>query len=69
MLAEFKYELEPKESFAQYFGDQKIPSRLYYHFKKDLFPLAYWNAMVRVIDVLWFNYPDNWFRLKETGSV
>lgn len=46
MLAEFKYGLEPKESFAQYFGDQVKPSRVYYHFKKDLFPLAYWNAMV-----------------------
>ncbi|EGN92476.1 hypothetical protein SERLA73DRAFT_191153 [Serpula lacrymans var. lacrymans S7.3] len=46
MLAEFKYGLEPKESFANYLGDQKIPRRLYYHLKKDLLPWAYWNRMV-----------------------
>ncbi|TRM58640.1 hypothetical protein BD626DRAFT_510902 [Schizophyllum amplum] len=49
LLAEFKYGLEPKESFANvpFLGDQKEPRRLYYHFKKDLFPYAYWNYMVR----------------------
>ena len=27
MLAEFKYGLEPKETFAKYFGDQVKPRR------------------------------------------
>ncbi|EGN93221.1 hypothetical protein SERLA73DRAFT_115948 [Serpula lacrymans var. lacrymans S7.3] len=46
MLTEFKYGFEPKESFANYMGDQKTPRRVYYHLKKDLFPWAYWNFMV-----------------------
>ncbi|CAA7271734.1 unnamed protein product [Cyclocybe aegerita] len=45
MLAEFKYGLEPKESFSGIF-DQSKSNRLFYHFKKDLFPHAYWNYMV-----------------------
>ncbi|KAK7467116.1 hypothetical protein VKT23_004175 [Stygiomarasmius scandens] len=45
MLAEFKYGLEPKESFA--WMDQSKPNRLFYHLKKDLFPAAYWNFMVK----------------------
>ncbi|KAI6106425.1 hypothetical protein EV401DRAFT_2077942 [Pisolithus croceorrhizus] len=45
MLAEFKYGLEPKESFAKYLGDQTCA--LFYHFKKDLFPWAYWNRMIK----------------------
>ncbi|OSX65221.1 hypothetical protein POSPLADRAFT_1178892 [Postia placenta MAD-698-R-SB12] len=47
MLAEFKYGLEPKESLAQYFGDQATPRRAFYHLKKDLFPWAYWNHMLK----------------------
>ncbi|KZT11374.1 sulfide-quinone oxidoreductase [Laetiporus sulphureus 93-53] len=47
MLAEFKYGLEPKETFATYFGDQKKPRRVFYHLKKDLFPWAYWNYMIK----------------------
>lgn len=47
MLAEFKYGGVPKETFASYFGDQKKPTALYYYLKKDLFPWAYWNYMVR----------------------
>lgn len=47
MLAEFKYGLEPKESFAKYLGDQTARRRLFYHFKKDLFPWAYWNRMIK----------------------
>ncbi|KAG6330300.1 hypothetical protein ID866_8790 [Astraeus odoratus] len=43
MLAEFKYGLEPKESFASYLGDQATRRRLFYHFKKDLFPWVYWS--------------------------
>ena len=46
MLAEFKYGLEPKESFAGLF-DQAKSNRAFYHLKKDLFPSAYWNYMVR----------------------
>ena len=34
MLAEFKYGLVPKESFADYFGDQAVPRALYYYLKK-----------------------------------
>ncbi|KIY62098.1 FAD/NAD(P)-binding domain-containing protein [Cylindrobasidium torrendii FP15055 ss-10] len=45
MLAEFKYGLEPEESFP--WLDQSKPNRLFYHFKKDLFPAAYWNFMVK----------------------
>ncbi|KAJ7063264.1 FAD/NAD-P-binding domain-containing protein [Mycena amicta] len=46
MLAEFKYGLEPKETFSAQF-DQAKSHRLFYHLKKDLFPWAYWNYMVR----------------------
>ncbi|KAK7054929.1 hypothetical protein VNI00_003392 [Paramarasmius palmivorus] len=45
LLTEFKYGLEPKESFA--WLDQGKPNRLFYHLKKDLFPAAYWNFMVK----------------------
>ncbi|KAG6376115.1 hypothetical protein JVT61DRAFT_2087 [Boletus reticuloceps] len=48
MLAEFKYGLEPKETFSSFLGDQKQPRRLFYHLKKDLFPWAYWNFMVNL---------------------
>lgn len=63
MLAEFKYGLEPKETFGT-FWDQSKPNRyvlcifsfsifngrlrrFFYHLKKDIFPRAYWNLMVR----------------------
>ncbi|KAJ6547523.1 hypothetical protein B0H19DRAFT_1166095 [Mycena capillaripes] len=46
MLAEFKYGLEPKETFAPRF-DQAKSHRLFYHLKKDLFPWAYWKYMVK----------------------
>lgn len=52
MLAEFKYGLEPKESFASYLGDQSIPRAAYYYLKKDFFPWVYWNYMVRATLVL-----------------
>ncbi|KAF8201416.1 FAD/NAD(P)-binding domain-containing protein [Pholiota molesta] len=45
MLAEFKYGLEPKETFNWIF-DQSRPNRAFYHLKKDLFPYIYWNYMV-----------------------
>ncbi|KAG6820594.1 hypothetical protein H0H93_014510 [Arthromyces matolae] len=41
MLAEFKYGLEPKETFSSFF-DQAKSHRLFYHFKKA----PYWNLMV-----------------------
>ncbi|EIW85220.1 sulfide-quinone oxidoreductase [Coniophora puteana RWD-64-598 SS2] len=47
MLAEFKYGLEPKESFASYLGDQRQRRRIFYHLKKDVFPWAYWNGMIK----------------------
>ena len=46
MLAEFKYGLEPKESFSSYLGDQAIPRLPYYYLKKDIFPWAYFNHYV-----------------------
>ena len=47
MLAEFKYGGVPKETFADYLGDQAKPAALYYYFKKDLFPWAYWGPMLK----------------------
>ncbi|KAG5727686.1 hypothetical protein E4T56_gene12245 [Termitomyces sp. T112] len=46
MLAEFKYGLEPKETFSSFF-DQAKSHRLFYHLKRDLFPMVYWNLMVK----------------------
>lgn len=46
MLAEFKYGLEPQESFSNVFGDQAIPRSAFYYLKKDFFPYVYWNYMV-----------------------
>ncbi|KAG9309091.1 sulfide-quinone oxidoreductase [Chiua virens] len=46
MLAEFKYGLEPVETFSAFLGDQAQPRRFFYHLKKDLFPWAYWNLML-----------------------
>ncbi|KAG1831805.1 sulfide-quinone oxidoreductase [Suillus variegatus] len=54
MLTEFKYGFVPKESFANYLGDQTKRRRLFYHFKKDLFP---W------VDGKWFG-PSGLFRPK-----
>ncbi|KIJ69425.1 hypothetical protein HYDPIDRAFT_106034 [Hydnomerulius pinastri MD-312] len=62
MLAEFKYGLEPKESFSDYLGDQTKRRRFFYHLKKDLFPWAYWN---RMINGNWFG-PSGPFRPKFT---
>ena len=47
MLAEFKYGQEPKETFAGVLGDQAVPSRLFYHLKKDFFPYVYFDKMVK----------------------
>jgi len=45
MLAEFKYGLEPKESFSRFFNQAK-PNRFFYYLKKDVFPDVYWRHMV-----------------------
>ncbi|KII88568.1 hypothetical protein PLICRDRAFT_161773 [Plicaturopsis crispa FD-325 SS-3] len=47
LLAEFKYGGVPDESFANLLGDQATPRRIFYHLKKDFFPLVYWNRMVK----------------------
>ncbi|KAI0781014.1 FAD/NAD-P-binding domain-containing protein [Trametes elegans] len=54
LLAEFKYGLEPKESFAHILGDQATPRSVYYYLKKDFFPYVYWNYWVK----------GNWFGSK-----
>ncbi|RXW24149.1 hypothetical protein EST38_g1724 [Candolleomyces aberdarensis] len=46
MLAEFTYGGVPKETFGQ-FVDQAKSRRFFYHLKKDLFPAAYWNYMLK----------------------
>ena len=51
MLAEFKYGLEPKESFSNVLGDQVVPRSAFYYLKKDLFPFVYWRYMVRLSTV------------------
>jgi len=50
MLAEFKYGLQPKETFSSLFNQAK-PNRLFYHLKKDFFPVIY-NS--RMINGTWF---------------
>ncbi|GAA6019710.1 hypothetical protein JCM10207_009238 [Rhodosporidiobolus poonsookiae] len=47
MLAEFKYGGVPKETFAPVLGSQDVPSRWAYHLKKDFFPTAYWQGLVK----------------------
>lgn len=48
LLAEFKYDLIPKETFGKLLGiDQSIPRRSFYHLKKDFFPWVYKNHMVK----------------------
>ncbi|KAF8229888.1 FAD/NAD(P)-binding domain-containing protein [Tricholoma matsutake] len=46
MLAEFKYNLVPKETFAKFFNQAKS-HRVFYHLKKDVFPFVYWKFMVK----------------------
>lgn len=45
LLAEFKYGLEPKETFSSFINQGKS-RRVFYWLKKDVFPYAYWNYMV-----------------------
>ncbi|CAD8194700.1 unnamed protein product [Paramecium pentaurelia] len=44
LLAEFKYNSELDETFPIF---QSNESRLMFHLKKDFFPIAYWQIMVR----------------------
>ena len=71
MLAEFKYGLEPKESFASYLGDQSIPRAAYYYLKKDFFPWVYWNYMVRPSYIHCLRKADTgvFHRSRASGSV
>ena len=71
MLAEFKYGLEPKETFAGVFGDQSIPRLPYYHLKKDVFPHVYWKYMVRCIVYYLIRVvvAHSTFRSRATGMV
>lgn len=45
--AEFKYGGIPDETFAKYGFDQAKPNRLFYHLKKDVFPRAYFDLMMK----------------------
>ncbi|EJU05743.1 sulfide-quinone oxidoreductase [Dacryopinax primogenitus] len=48
MLAEFTYGGVPKETFHSMLGiDQVTPRRFFYHLKKDIFPLTYFNYMTK----------------------
>ncbi|BGP20809.1 hypothetical protein JCM10213_001313 [Rhodosporidiobolus nylandii] len=47
MLAEFKYGGVPKETFAPVMGSQDIPRSAFYYLKKDIFPVVYWNSLVK----------------------
>lgn len=44
MLAEFDYELKPKETFP---FDQGVPRRSMFYLKRDFFPFLYWNFMLK----------------------
>ncbi|KIM29111.1 hypothetical protein M408DRAFT_329118 [Serendipita vermifera MAFF 305830] len=46
LLAEFKYGLEPKESFARFLNQGK-PQRAFYPLKTTLFPWAYFEHMIK----------------------
>ncbi|KAG9057799.1 hypothetical protein FS842_003874 [Serendipita sp. 407] len=46
LLAEFKYGLEPKESFSNLF-DQGKPQSAFYYLKTTLFPWAYFEHMLQ----------------------
>ncbi|KXN82079.1 Sulfide:quinone oxidoreductase, mitochondrial [Leucoagaricus sp. SymC.cos] len=46
LLAEFKYDLEPKETFSS-FVDQAKSHRAFYWLKKKFFPSVYWEYMVK----------------------
>lgn len=44
MLAEFDYDLKPKETFP---FDQGKPRRSMFYLKRDFFPFLYWNFMLK----------------------
>lgn len=47
MLCEFRYGGVPDETFNGLVGSQDVPRRAFYHLKKDIFPLVYWNSFVK----------------------
>lgn len=47
LLAEFKYDGKPVETFTRLGLDQGIPRRLFFHLKKDVFPWVYYKFMVK----------------------
>ncbi|RDW62188.1 sulfide quinone reductase [Coleophoma cylindrospora] len=47
LLAEFKYDGVPKETFSMVGIDQAVPRRAFYHLKKDFFPWVYHKYMVK----------------------
>ncbi|RDW66845.1 putative sulfide:quinone oxidoreductase-2 [Coleophoma crateriformis] len=47
LLAEFKYDGVPKETFSVIGLDQAVPRRAFYHLKKDFFPWVYHKYMVK----------------------
>ncbi|WFD00671.1 eukaryotic sulfide quinone oxidoreductase [Malassezia yamatoensis] len=47
LLAEFKYELKPDETFSQFGLDQGKPQRAFYYLKKNFFPWVYFNSMLK----------------------
>ncbi|KAH8647376.1 hypothetical protein BX600DRAFT_153193 [Xylariales sp. PMI_506] len=65
MLCEFKYGGVPKETFANFLGDQSEPNRLFYHLKKDLFPAVYWSSF---LGGTWYG-PNGFFRPDTTPSA
>ncbi|ORY67102.1 sulfide-quinone oxidoreductase [Pseudomassariella vexata] len=65
MLCEFKYGGVPAETFAGIFGSQDKPKRVFYHLKKDAFPLVYFNSFLKGT---WFG-PNSFFRPKTQASA
>ena len=48
MLAEFKHDAVPEETFNKWFGiDQVKPRRAFYHLKKDFFSWVYYHSMLK----------------------
>jgi len=67
LLAEFKYGLEPKETFSA-FVDQTKSHRAFYWLKKSLFPHVYWNYMVSFDLGIWARVLIHYlFRSKVNG--
>jgi len=68
MLAEFKYGLEPKETFAKYLGDQAKPRRsvllaILFHMPLTISPREYYHLKKDVFPFVYWNYmlQGQWF--------